>query len=91
MNTPPGYEVDHIDGNGLNNQKSNLRNCTHKENMWNQHGIRPTNTSGHVGVSWHKQVGKWRAQVQISGKFHHLGLFSTKEEAIKALEVFRKS
>lgn len=90
LGTPPaGMEIDHIDGNGLNNQKKNLRFCTHKENMQNQHGIRPTNTSGVPGVSRHKQTGKWRAQIQKDNKFYHLGLFDNKEDAIEAIKLFK--
>lgn len=55
--------VDHIDGDGLNNQKSNLRTCTKNENTRNS-VKRKDNTSGYKGVSWHKQSRKWVVNIQ---------------------------
>jgi hypothetical protein len=67
--------VDHVDGNKLNNQKLNLRICTHAENMWNRKisseflGI--PKTSKYKGVSYHKNYKCWRVQIkgQIMGDF----------------------
>ena len=78
-----GLEIDHIDGNGLNNQRSNLRTCTSEENKMNR-GKFVNNTSGFKGVSWHKPAMKWRAQINANGKTTHLGLFATKELAYEA-------
>ena len=50
--------VDHIDGNGLNNQKSNLRVCTNKQNCWNRR-----NYKGYLGVSKDRCLGFWRTRV----------------------------
>lgn len=76
-------EVDHIDGNGLNCIRSNLRLATHAQNMQNQ-GKYANNTSGFKGVSWNKQHQKWVASIQINNKPIHLGLFITKELAYEA-------
>jgi hypothetical protein len=73
-------EVDHIDGNGLNNGRRNLREATRKENAANQL-ISARNTSGFKGVSWHKAKGKWRATIKVGDKHKHLGFFQTKDEA----------
>ena len=73
--------VDHVDGNGLNNVRSNLRIATPSENGCND-GIKRNNTSGYKGVSWYK--GKWRAAIVKNRKWKHLGLFATKEEAYAA-------
>lgn len=72
--------VDHIDGNGLNNQKTNLRLCTNKENIRNSK-IQTNNTTGFKGVSYHKQTGKYRARIKVSGKEVHIGLYDTSMEA----------
>ena len=83
MNTPKLLHTDHIDWNWLNNQKSNLRVCTHQENMMNQ-GKRKNNTSGFKGVSWDKWNKKWRARIQVSLKLKHIWYFVTKEDAYEA-------
>jgi hypothetical protein len=92
MNCPPGYEVDHKNGNGLDNRKENLRICTKAENVRNNYG-RSHNTSGYKGVYWHKKAKKWAAQLTTKGKNYHLGLYDNKEDAAraynkKALELF---
>ena len=78
--TGRAVHVDHQNGNGLDNRRANLRICTHTENMWNRRR-NVNSTSGFKGVYWHKAKGKWCAQVQVHGKRHHLGLFTTAEEA----------
>jgi hypothetical protein len=82
MDAPDGVEVDHIDGNGLNNQRSNLRLATHQQNMCNQ-GLLSTNSSGWKGVRWHKQRQKWQARITVDGREIHLGLFGDPVEAAK--------
>lgn len=71
-------EVDHKDGNGLNNKKSNLRICTHSENIRNSRK-QSNNTSGIIGVS--RQADKWIARIKVKSQCIYLGIFSTKEEA----------
>ena len=83
MNCPDDMVVDHINLNPLNNRKSNLRICTKQQNEMNR-PTRSHNTSGVTGVSKHKQTNKWRAYIEYNQKYIHLGLFNTKEEAIKA-------
>jgi hypothetical protein len=85
MDAQPGFEIDHIDGDTLNNQRGNLRQATYGQNKVNT-GLRRTNTSGYKGVVWHKQCLKWKAEITINSKNRHLGLFSTKEEAAKAYD-----
>lgn len=81
---------DHIDGNGLNNMRVNLRACTRSQNLANQKD-RPGygNTVAHSkfkGVSLHKRrkIKKWTAQIGINGKQHHLGIFENEEDASEA-------
>jgi len=84
MNAPKHLEVDHIDRNPLNNQRSNLRLCTSSQNKCNR-GPRKDNKSGYKGVSWHSQRNKWTARIKTPyGKYLHLGLFSDKLDAVNA-------
>lgn len=75
--------VDHINGNTLDNRKSNLRICTVAENNRNMRK-RKRNKSGYKGVSYAKKEGKYRAQICISGRNTHIGAFDTPEEAYAA-------
>lgn len=79
----PGLQVDHIDGNGLNNSRSNLRFCTNKENGRNRL-ISKANKSGFKGVSLHKASNKWMASIKHEGKSRNLGYFPTPEQAHEA-------
>ena len=76
----PAGVVDHIDRNPLNNAWSNLRDVTHAENCANG-GLRKSNTSGVIGVTWDAARGKWRAQARIGGKKVNLGRFDSKRDA----------
>jgi hypothetical protein len=82
MNPPNGVEIDHIDGNRLNNRKSNLRFATSSQNKINR-GPRKDNTSGFKGVSLNKKLNKYGVRLMIDGKYKHLGLFNNKIEAAK--------
>jgi len=73
-------EIDHANGNGLDNRRENLRVATNGQNVCNQ-GIRRSNTAGFKGVSWYKRAGKWRASIGLAGKKRHLGLYDTAEAA----------
>lgn len=83
INTPIDMYTDHIDGDKLNNQKSNLRVCTSSQNQCNV-GKRKDNTSGIRGVSWRKDMKKWAAYIVYMGENHHLGFFSNVKDAILA-------
>lgn len=80
LNAPKGRPVDHIDRNGLNNQKSNLRICSIRENNLNCK-IHKTNKSGYRGVCWHEQNSCYRAYFSLHNKTYHIGLFQTAKEA----------
>ena len=73
-------EVDHINGNRLDNRKSNLRIVTRQENMYNKSEYK-NNTSGVKGVKWNKDRQKWQVQINHNKKRIHLGLYSDLEEA----------
>lgn len=91
-NTPAGLDTDHVDGNGLNNQKSNLRSVTGSQNQGNT-GKRRDNTSGFKGVTWDKHANKYTAQIRFNKEHIYLGLFTDPVDAAraydsKALEIF---
>lgn len=85
MSAPKGMQVDHINGNGLDNRKSNLRICTQSENNKNMF-LSSKNKSGYKGVSWHKYANKWRATAKDKYKQVHLGLFENKIDAARAYD-----
>jgi hypothetical protein len=75
-------QIDHIDGNRSNNRISNLRLVTVSQNMQNlQKAKRHNLHSGVLGVHWHGQGQCWRVRIKVNGRYHHIGLFKTIEEA----------
>ena len=79
----PSGHIDHIDGNGLNNKWSNLREATSSQNSMNQK-VRSDSTSGIKGVSYDKKRNMWYVYIDINKKRKHLGRFETREEAAAA-------
>lgn len=75
--------IDHIDGNGLNNQKSNLRKCTQRQNLMNRPGDADS-TSKYKGVDYKPSSKKWRVQITENRKKKHIGCFNTEYEAALA-------
>lgn len=80
-----GFEVDHVDGNKLNNQRANLRLVTGSQNMQNRHG-ESKSTTGYWGVYVKKGHDKKRfyARIMVNYQHFHLGYFETAEEAAVA-------
>ena len=78
--TPDGLQLDHRDGNGLNNSRANLRFASIAQNQQNKR-LRQDNTSGLKGVDFHKGNGLWRARIQANGKSKCLGYHTTPEAA----------
>jgi len=79
MNHPEGMAVDHKDGNGLNNQRDNLRVCTDAQNTRNQKKSK-NRSSKYLGVSWCVRDGLWQTHIWINGKNKRLGNFETELE-----------
>lgn len=84
----PSLVVDHKDGDGLNNCRSNLRVCTRRQNQQNRVNVPRNNTSGHIGVLWSKHDKRWRAVVVRNRKRTHLGQFGSKSKAVQARRAF---
>ena len=83
MKEPKGLVVDHINHNGLDNRKSNLRVCTQSNNAMNRKKA-INNTSGYIGVIFKKDCNRWEAFIRAEGKRKYLGLFATPELAYEA-------
>lgn len=83
VNAKPGQIVDHINGNGLDNRKENLRICNDSENQRNKR-IGSSNKSGYKGVCWISSRGKWKVYVQVDKKRIHLGYFENLIDAALA-------
>ncbi|WP_434439742.1 AP2 domain-containing protein [Lentzea sp. E54] len=89
LDAGPGERVGHLDGDGLNCARTNLRRVSRSESSYNAcrtrgHGRQSNNKSGFIGVSWDARLGKWRAQIQVAGQKKHLGHHPTAEDAARA-------
>lgn len=79
MNPSGSMDVDHQDGDGLNNQKYNLRICSRSGNLANRKLMNHSST--YKGVSWYKPTKKWRSQIKVNGNKIHLGYFNSEIDA----------
>ncbi|MDS1916106.1 HNH endonuclease signature motif containing protein [Enterobacter asburiae] len=86
----PAGEIDHKNRIRSDNRLRNLRDVTVSANRRNK-GVYSSNRSGHTGIGFHKQHGKWVARAYRNGKAHHIGLFDHKEAAIAARNQFLSS
>jgi len=89
MKFPENMQVDHINGDTLDNRKCNLRICTPSENSHNRKKS-AFNTSGYKGVSWDKRNKKWRVMISCNNKQYYLGLFIDKIKAAKKYDIKAK-
>lgn len=83
MRPAPGQVVDHKNHDGLDNQKQNLRVCTHADNGRNKRRKKPA-ASRYKGVTFCKCTNRWRAQITVENVNKPLGRFDTEEEAALA-------
>ena len=74
---------DHINGNGLDNRRNNLRTCTNAENLQNR-PKQKNNTSGFKGVFLNKLTGKWEARIYSRKTRTYIGLYKNKIDAANA-------
>jgi len=80
MNCPNNMTVDHINHNGLDNRKTNLRVCPIGKNVLNQRKRKNT-SSKYKGVSWDKKLKKWESYIKNISKKEHLGYFNNEKDA----------
>lgn len=83
MNAAPHDEIDHVNHNKLDDRRLNLRACTHGENAANR--MKSSGQSSRFkGVVWDKWAGKYKAEIELNQKLHHLGRFDNEIDAAKA-------
>lgn len=82
-------EADHLNGNGLDNRRSNIRAVTHAQNLQNKSANRRS-TSKFRGVHWNRKDRRWRAKVRLNGKIVFERNFSSEQEAAEAAAEQRK-
>lgn len=81
----PGFEVDHVNGDGLDNRRANLRECVRTQNNAN-HGLGRLNASGFKGVSWDAANRRWRTSISAAGVTRNLGRYDRPEDAARAYD-----
>jgi hypothetical protein len=88
--TPDGYETDHINGNGLDNRRVNLRSATPSQNSANMWKPRRPDLSQHSsrykGVSWDKSRRKWQAKITVAQRCRSLGRYDRDDDAARAYD-----
>lgn len=81
-----GYaRTDHVNHNGLDNRRSNLRDASVAQNNHNQRPRR-TGSSSYKGVTWHRGAHKWQASIKVDGRTTYLGLFASEKDAALAYD-----
>lgn len=85
INKPSAFTIDHINGDGLDNRRQNIRLATKSQNAGNQK-LRANNKTGFKGVCFHKQHKLYMATIKVNYKGIHLGYFKTPESAAKAYD-----
>ena len=78
--TPMGMFTDHINGNGLDNRRSNLRNATYRQSAANVRKQKDR-SSKYKGVTWYAPLSKWKSHIRTQGTEIHLGYFDDEKEA----------
>lgn len=85
----PSLQVDHQDGDATNNADHNLRPATSSQNSMNRR-LRSDNTSGVKGVCFDQRRGKWRTQVHVGNRAHHLGYYDDLAQAEAVVKAARE-
>ena len=83
MDAKHGQQIDHADGNALNNQKSNLRFATASQQMMNRPRFRTKTSSRYKGVYWDKTLRRWQIRIAVNGKEKTVGYGSSENDAAR--------
>ncbi len=81
LNVPEGMVTDHINGDGLDNRKENLRKANASLNQHNRHKLKSNKTSKYRGICWDKIAQKWLARIMFNHKRKYLGCFDSEKKA----------
>jgi hypothetical protein len=87
LQPPEGYEVDHINHDGFDNRRENLRLATKNQNAWNATKTKRETSSRYKGVCWEKSCNKWRTRIRQYGKKYSLGCYDFEDDAARAYNV----
>jgi hypothetical protein len=77
--------IDHVNGDGLDNRRENLRPATNAQNMRNR-GKQTNNTSGFKGAFYFPRTGRWKSQITVNRRALHLGYYLSAEDAARAYD-----
>jgi hypothetical protein len=86
LKPPDHLYVDHINRNGIDNRRANLRMATPRQNSYNRVHFTKNPSSKYKGVSFRKRIKKWQAQIRYDGKSKYIGSFGDEIEAAKAYD-----
>ena len=86
LHVPPGKFIDHINHNGLDNRKANLRIVTNLQNSWNKRKQKGNYSSRYKGASWSKRAGKWHTEIYCRGTKIFIGYFDDEKKAARAYD-----
>jgi hypothetical protein len=84
LNYDGSLQVDHINGNRLDNRKENLRIVTNQQNQFNRNKNKKGGTSKYKGVYFNRDNNNWRARICLNGITYNIGSFKNEEEAFSA-------
>ena len=90
FDVPAGKVVDHINHNGLDNRRANLRIVTRAQNSWHNRKYRGDFTSQYKGVSWENGRGRWRAKIAYNRRNVFIGYFDDEVSAARAYDAKAK-
>jgi len=86
IEVPEGMVIDHVNRDGMDNRRANLRAATHSQNMCNRKKAARASYSKYKGVSWRKKTGNWQVRIKFKKKGIHLGTFSSEIDTAKSYD-----